>query len=90
MAKLIERSVPRPLIKDNGQDLLKDQKVISVKIWASHIAKNTMLYPIILLCFIFSWEIWFLWFFTVYLIFLAFGKALLIGWRIYSLMKIPK
>jgi len=90
MAKLIERSVPQPLAKSSDQDLLKDQKVISVKIWASHIAKNTVLYPVILLCFIFGWEIWFLWFFAIYLIFLAFGKALLIGWRIYSSKKIPK
>lgn len=88
IAKLVERSIPQPLTENKHSiRLLKDRGVISIKEWLSHIAKNTVLCPVILLCFILGWEIWFLWFFAIYLIFLAFGKALLIGWRIYSLRK---
>ena len=83
MVKLIERSVPQLLIQRSSRDLLKGRKVVSIKIWASHIAKNTVLYSIILLCSIVGWEIYFLWFFAIYLIFLALGKVFLTGWRVY-------
>lgn len=85
IVKLIERSVPQ-FSTGAGKPgkVLKSQNIISAKEWLSYIAKNTVLYPVILLCSITGWENWFLWFITAYLIFLALGKVFLIGWRIYS------
>lgn len=85
MLKLLERSISQPLVKAGDyNEISKRQNIVSVKIWLSHIGKNLILYPVILLCSIAGWQIYFLWFFAFYLIFLAFGKIFLIGWRIYS------
>lgn len=85
MAKLIERSEYRPLAgADKSDALFKSQNIISAKGWLSHIGKNVILHPVVLLCSIVGWEIYFLWFFAIYLVLLAFGKVLLTGWRIYK------
>lgn len=88
IAKLVERSIPQPLADDKRSTrLLKDRGVILIKEWLSHIGKNLVLYPVILLCSILGWEIYFLWFFAIYLTLLALGKLFLTAWRIYYLRK---
>lgn len=85
IAKLIERSVPKPQIKTGEQVVVeKDETSTSVKTWASRVAKFTVIFPAILFCSLIKCEIWFLWFYVIYLTFFSLGKIFLTGWRIYS------
>lgn len=81
IVKLIERSVPKIATGDINHYLLKDQSVSSIKIWAGHVGKIIILYPLILFCSVMDWEKWFLLFFTIYLTLFTLGKILLIGCR---------
>lgn len=94
MLKLIERSIPKPVIpgtKTDGdnQQLLTNQEVFlkqeasSIKLWLNHIVKIQVLCPVILLCSFLGWERWFLWFFTIYLVLFVLSKVFLTGWRIH-------
>jgi len=90
MAKLIERSMIQPLIKDSNLRFLKNQTITSAKEWVNHIAKISVQCPIIFLCSLVGWEEWFLWFFAIYLTLFTSGKVFLTGWRTYKQKKYYK